>query len=172
MEARAHPAVVASMVVAAVAVTAAALVAIAYMLGWLPARASLATPVGFANPAQQATGVATDLALSPGESVVSPEEAPKAGAGAAPQPATPSYAKPAPPKPAMAKSALSRPAARKHASCANCGNIASITSYGRGEWDVRVRFADGSHETLRYREPPPFRLGERVRLEEGRLVRE
>lgn len=170
MEARAHPAVLASMVVAAVAVTAAALVAIAYMLGWLPAHASLATPVGIANPAQQTTGVATDLALSPGESVVNPEEAPKPGA--APQPVTPSYAKPAPPKPAIAKSAPPKAAARQHASCANCGNIASITSYGRGEWDVRVRFADGSHETLRYREPPPFRLGERVRLEEGRLVRE
>ena len=192
--ARAHPAVVVSMIVAAVAVTTAALVAIAYMLGWMPGRSQLGTPVGIANPAQQASGVATDLALSPGESVVVPSEAlpPSAAMPAAetPKPATPSYARPAPPAPkpalAPAKTALAKSAAKPpppqpappkssgppHRYCVNCGNIAAITTYGRGEWDVRVRFEDGSQETLRYREPPPFRLGDRVRLEEGRLQRE
>ena len=173
MEARVHPAVMISMVAAALAVTAAALVAIASMLGWIPSRASLSTPVGIANPAQQAAGVANDVALLPGESLVTPEESAKAGE---PKPATPSYVKPAnaAPKPAPSppKFAAAKPAGRQRAYCVNCGNIAAITAYGRGEWDVRVRFEDGSDETLRYREPPPFRVGERVRLEQGRLERE
>jgi hypothetical protein len=161
MEARAHPAVTISMVAAALAVTAAALVAIAYMLGWIPSRASLPTPVGIANPAQQATGVASDLALLPGESLVTTQEPAKA---AEPEPATPSYAKAAPAAP--------KRAVRQRAHCVSCGSIAAITARGRGEWEVRVRFEDGSDETLRYREPPPFHLGERVRLEQGRLERE
>lgn len=179
---RAHPAVVASVVAAGIAVTVAAFVAIAYMVGWVPARAPLAAPVGIANPAQQSTGIATDLALSPGESIVT---APPAA-----QPVTPSYAKPQPaaPKSAPAKpqqqkfSAPARPAAaprpaasppqQQAAHCVNCGSIAAITGYGRGEWDVRVRFQDGTSEVLRYRETPPFRLGDRVRLREGMLVRE
>jgi uncharacterized membrane protein len=79
-----------------VAFTVAALVAVAAMLGWIPAHSTLATPMGIANPAQQSTGIATDLSLSPGESVVTPPEPPK--------PATPSNAKPA-----------AKPAPRKHA---------------------------------------------------------
>ena len=172
---RAHPAVVASVIAAAIAVTVAAFVAIGYMVGWIPARSSLTTPVGIANPAQQATGVANDVALLPGESIVTPNEAAKANE---PKPVTPAYAKPAPaapkaaPKVAAARPAVAKPASRPRAYCVNCGNIAAITAYGRGEWDVRVRFEDGSDETLRYREPPPFHLGERVRLEQGRLERE
>ncbi len=176
--ARAHPAVVASIVVAAVAVTAAALVAIAYMLGWLPARAALPTPVGMASPAQQAAGTASDVALLPGETVVSPPEAqkPAATAPTTPRPTTPSYVKPqaSSAKPAKkAAAALPKTASASARSyCVNCGTIASVIPYGRGEWDVRVRFQDGSSETLRYREPPGLRAGERVRLEDGRLVRE
>lgn len=176
--ARAHPAVVVSIVIAAVAVTAAALVAIAYMMGWLPARGALPTPVGMAAPAQQAAGTASDLALLPGESVVSQAEAPKPAAPqpASPQPTTPSYAKPqaAPPKLAKKTPApTARPApapARNY--CVNCGTIAAVVAYGPGEWGVRVRFEDGSSEMLRYREPPRLRAGDRVRLEDGRLVRE
>jgi hypothetical protein len=53
--------------------------------------------------------------------------------------------------------------------CVNCGTIASIGSYA-GDWEVRVRFEDGSSQTLRYPERPPLRAGERVRLEDGRLL--
>jgi hypothetical protein len=35
---------------------------------------------------------------------------------------------------------------------------------------VRVRFEDGSSQTLRYPERPPLRVGERVHLEDGRLL--
>jgi hypothetical protein len=149
---RAHPAVVASVVAAAIATTVAAFVAIGYMAGWIPARGSLTTPVGIANPAQQSTGIANDLALSPGESVVTAPAAP-----------------PPPAKPAQKSAAPARP--QRSAHCVNCGSIAAITG-GRGEWVVRVRFQDGKSEVLRYREPPPFRLGDRVRLEQGKLERE
>jgi len=37
---------------------------------------------------------------------------------------------------------------------------------------VRVRFEDGSTETLRYAERPRLRIGERVHLEDGRLIPE
>ena len=55
--------------------------------------------------------------------------------------------------------------------CVNCGTIASIGSAG-GDWEVRVRFEDGSTETLRYADRPRLRIGERVHLEDGRLIPE
>ena len=53
----------------------------------------------------------------------------------------------------------------------NCGTIASIGSAG-GDWEVRVRFEDGTLETLRYPDRPRLRIGERVHLEDGRLIPE
>ena len=53
--------------------------------------------------------------------------------------------------------------------CVNCGAILSIAPAGP-DWEVRVRFDDGSGETLRYPERPSFRIGDRVHLEDGRLL--
>ena len=52
----------------------------------------------------------------------------------------------------------------------NCGTVTSITALEAGEWDVHVRFEDGSTETLRYRTRPGLRIGQRVLFEEGRLI--
>jgi hypothetical protein len=51
----------------------------------------------------------------------------------------------------------------------NCGSVTSIRS-SDGDWEVRVKFEDGSSETLRYPERPRFRLGDRVHMEDGRLL--
>jgi len=40
------------------------------------------------------------------------------------------------------------------------------------QWEVRVRFDDGSRETLRYYERPRLRVGDEVHLEDGRLLRD
>lgn len=199
--ARSHPAVIVSMVVAAVAVTVCALVAIAWMLGWVPSKATVTTPASVASPGQQVAGTVHDIHLLPGETLVTSPEPPKAAtpkaSAEAAKPATPQFAKvpePAPKKqapsrPAYAQSMPSRAAPSSPANpraeppitsferssrslCINCGTVASITFYSGSEWDVRVRFEDGSAETVRYRVRPPFRVGQRVRLEEGRLVAE
>jgi hypothetical protein len=188
---RSNRAVTVSIVVAAAAVTACALVAIAVMLGWTPSRSAStgSTPAVVTNDS---------VALAPGETLVAPAETPKrpeplmptysqpaspppapaeapasalpppsapppkaAPAQAAPQPRAPSYARAAPQR------APSTPASRSY--CENCGRVSTITAYP-GLWEVRVRFEDGSASTFRYRSPPPLRLGDRVRYEDDRLV--
>ena len=73
---------------AAGAVAACALVAIAWMMGWVGgANGSPPTPASLASPGQQVTGTAPGVAL-PGEPLVTDEP---------PKPATPSNAKPAQP---------------------------------------------------------------------------
>ena len=215
--ARSHPAALASIVIASVAVAALALVTIAYLLGWIPTRAALpSAPGSMASPGQQITGTEQQggLDLLPGETLVAPAEAPKPVVTAAePKPTTPHYAKPAPlesPKPAPAAKRpqppiYTRPGAPASSTsfaqvppsrgapskpdysrgeapitsferssrniCVNCGTIASIGSAG-GDWEVRVRFEDGTLETLRYPDRPRLRIGERVHLEDGRLIPE
>lgn len=184
--ARSHPAVVVSIVVAAVAVTACALVAIAYMLGWIP-RATAPSPMSVALPGSQVAGSMPDVALLPGESVVSAPEAytpPAARSGSpapsygapqavpavpAPSPAPAPAARAAPKKPAFARSDPPPPAARSF--CINCGTVAAIGNY-TGGWEVRVRFEDGSSDTLRYAERPRVRVGDKVYVENGRLIPE
>ena len=57
--------------------------------------------------------------------------------------------------------------------CVNCGVIVEAASEPRGAyWDVIVRYDDGTTQTLRYPERQEFRPGERVHLEDGRLVPE
>ncbi len=169
--ARAHPAAVISLVVAGLAVTACALVAIAYMLGWVPAGPQLpSAPTSMASPGQQVAGSAPDVALLPGETLVAPADAPAAMAlpSAAPEPARPS---PAPRRPHYTRSELA-PSTSERSSrdvCVNCGVVASIGSSGY-DWEVRVRFEDGSSETLRYPDRPPLRVGARVHLEDGRIL--
>jgi hypothetical protein len=78
-------------IVASVAVTACALVAIAYMFGWIGAHPPATTPASFALPGQQVSGTAPDVALSPGETLVNP--APPAPPARTPAPTIPSYAR-------------------------------------------------------------------------------
>ena len=214
--ARKHPAALASIVIASVAVTALALVTIAYLLGFVPAGGGASTPGSMAIPGQQIIGTVQQggLDLLPGETLVAPGDASTPAAPAsAPGPATPQYAKPAPlerasPAPATKKPPppiYTQPAAPSSSTgyaqvlpsraapskpnynrgdapaaslerstrdfCVNCGTIASIGSSG-GDWEVRVRFEDGSTETLRYPDRPRLRIGERVHLEDGRLIPE
>ena len=215
--ARRHPAALASILIAGVAVTALAIVTIAYLVGWIPTRGVLPSPPGsMAAPGQQITGTVQQggVDLLPGETLVVPAESPNPSTPrAGPKPATPQYAKPEPfepPKPAAAAAKKPLPiygqaavpsSSRSYAQglpsraapgtpnynraeppatslerstrniCVNCGTIASIGSSG-GAWEVRVRFEDGSLETLRYSDRPRLRIGERVHLEDGRLIPE
>lgn len=212
--ARKHPAALASIVIASVAVTALAFVTIAYLLGWIPTRGGLpSAPGSIAGTGQQLSGTVPQagLDLLPGETLVAPPEAQAPLSPVAqPRPTTPRYAKPAAleaPKPAAVpknlpppiytqppapstpyaqvlppRSAPGKPNYGRGAPptsferstsniCVNCGTIASIGS-AAGDWEVRVRFEDGSTETLRYPDRPRLRIGERVHLEDGRLIPE
>jgi hypothetical protein len=177
-----------SIITAAVAVTLCAVVAIAYMLGWLPARPQVATPLGMASPGQQVAGTAPGVALLPGETLVTPEPQ---RAPSTPGPTIPNYSRPAPaatplprdpaPEPSVrspaptatpaAKASTYARAAPQRTFCVNCGTVTSTTTYPDA-WEVRVRFEDGDLRTFRYRDPPNLRTGQRVRLEGDRLVRE
>jgi hypothetical protein len=177
-----HRVLVISAITAAVAVTLCALVAIAYMMGWLPSRAP------------QAAAISPTAALLPGETVVTPESAPapSTSAPSAPAPTTPNYsrtphpvdpvardpepkprpASPPPPKRTPAPKTPSYAAAPAQPTlCENCGTVTSTTAYP-DLWEVRVRFQDGTSQVVRYRTPPNFRIGQRVRLEDGRLMRD
>ncbi len=187
---RSHRAVVISVVVAAVAVTAFALVGIAALLGWVPGRLAGNSPSNIAPPGNPVVGTAADVALAPGETLVAP-----AGNPAAPAPLMPHYSSPASPPPAPAsrtvpedsatearpapvakpqpKAASARPQpsqASPPSACAHCGRVVSITTYPDMA-EVRVRFEDGTSRTLRSDVPAPWRIGDPVRLEHGRLAR-
>ena len=203
---RRHPAALASIVIASVAVTALAVVTIAYLLGWVPARGGLpSAPGGMAAPGQQVVGTVQQggVDLLPGETLVAPADGPTAapaapkrapleppGPAAAKKTPPPTYAPPpAPPSSTgyaqvlPSRAAPATPNYRRGEApltsferstrdiCVNCGTIASIGSAGE-DWEVRVRFEDGSTETLRYPDRPRLRIGERVHLEDGRLVPE
>src|SRR5258708_4300991 len=188
--ARGRPAVTASSVTAAVAVTLCALVAIAWMLGRVGTKGAPAPPASFASPGQQVAGTAPGVALLPGETLVGEEPAPPAKSGAPsrarpeqtaakkPEVAPPPAASAEPGEPAK-RVVPGRPnysraeiASRSRAPvCANCGTIEWIQP-GADGWEVRVRYDDGSGEVRRYDERPRFRRGDRVHLEEGRLLRD
>ena len=216
---RAHPAVIASVVFAAVMVALCALVAIAYMLGWVPPKAPARPAIAEAPRKAPANTDAANLGLLPGETLVVapeppaasiPKPAPPMPERKTPAPTTPSYSQPAapppsttpkspftlpqpsapPPAPAIAKlpsrAAPAAPVYRRddpadlplrsyersyRTVCVNCGTVAAIRPYG-DDWEVAVRFEDGTSETLRYPERPRIRVGQRVTLEDGRLVPE
>jgi hypothetical protein len=169
-----------AIVLASVAVAGFAAVAIAYMLGWVGARGSLPTsPASIATPGQQVAGTAPDMGLLPGESLVTMPEPPKS-AIAPPAPAQlPDASRPVPPPPkakAQPRSEttharIAPPPADLAEVCVNCGLVYSIEAQG-DFWDVVVHYGDGSSQTLRYPERPRLRAGQRVYLEDGRLVPE
>ena len=90
----------------------------------------------------------------------------------------------APPGPVAAPKAAPRPAPQRsrdevrdtyarstRSVCVNCGVVTSIEE-ANSRWDVRVRFDDGSRETLRYYDRPRVRVGDAVHVEDGRLFRD
>ena len=184
--ARGHPAVVASIVTAAIAVTLCALVAIAWMLGWVGTKGAPTSPASLASPGPQVAGTAPGVALLPGETLVTDEPAPKPVAPSTEKPAPAKSPEAAPPfttlaspplpvirnTPATPNYSRAEVAARPgRAVCVNCGTIESIRPSGDG-WEVRVRYDDGSGEVRRYDDRPYLRRGDRVRLEDGRLLRD
>ncbi len=185
--ARGYPAVVASIVTAAIALTLCALVAIAWMLGWVGTKGAPPSPASFASPGQQIAGTAPGVALLPGETLVTEEPATKSEAPSAmklalasaksPEVAPPFTTLASPPLPAI-RNTPSTPnysraeiEARPRAVCVNCGTVDWIQPSGDG-WELRVRYDDGSGEVKRYDERPRLRRGDRVRLEQGRLLRD
>jgi hypothetical protein len=53
-------------------------------------------------------------------------------------------------------------------SCGQCGTVTEVSPY-IDQWDVHVRFQDGTRRVLRYPQPPNVSRGDRVVLENGRL---
>ena len=191
---KANRTVVATVVVAAAAVALLALVGVARLLGWNPAAAPPAPPVIAGPPAPQVATAGVDLL--PGETLVEPASTPPRADPMMPTYSPPAAPKPAPPaepepvgKPPAPPVRVERPVERypvpvrpryahptdptddwprSAATCRNCGTVTGIVTYSDA-WEVRVRLEDGDGRVVRYRTRPPWRLGERVRLENGRL---
>ncbi len=177
---KSNRAVVVSVIAAAVSVTLLCLVGIALMLGWVGGPRAPIAPVIVSMPAKATTPSPPAVALIPGETLVTPAEAtppmaaPAAAPAAAPlprtrtepaprpRPATPSYARPG-------ESQSPRPA--RKLVCRTCGTVTAIATFP-DLWEVRVRLEDGASFSVRYPSPPTLRVGDRVRLANGRLERE
>ncbi len=165
---RSHPAVVASLAIAGIAVAVCALLAIAYFVGWLPtSRApSASVPASEARPAAKAPQTArtqSGVVLLPGETLVTPPDpmpapapAPNAAPTSAPDrppafPAAPRYARPAPtpPPPPIAKPSPRpppqysreerRPDSYDRSTRSVCLNCGVVTAITRGDYDWEVR---------------------------------
>ena len=182
---------VAPKVIGGIAFAACALLAIAYFLGWLtPGKPTLPAPPTAKAPAQPQTATTqSGVVLLPGETLVAPPDPVPAPAPATPAPAaakpapaptTPRYTKPKPPvvaRDAPPPRQYSREERRNsydrstRSVCVNCGVVTSITRRDY-DWEVRVRFDDGSREVLRFYDRPRVEMGDTVRLEDGRLVRD
>jgi hypothetical protein len=216
---RHHRAVVYAAIAAAIAVAACALVAIAWMLGWVPSRH--ASP-----PVSSRASLDAAETLAPGETLVT---APAAAARH--EPLMPTYSQPTPPPPApiaadppVERPALATAPARKPATtrpperrdvqvnpdapgndptaplrtgqldryryaeadapaprapsyvrrdryaAIPTGVVSTITSYDPELWDVRVRLDAGGSHIFRFRNIPPFHIGDRVRIDGSRLM--
>ena len=180
----------ASIVAAGFAFVLFCLIAISVVMGWI-GPAPVVPPVPKIVPAKprivQGSG---ELGLEPGESVVQPPADPTRRPppapprrSEAPRPPLlmPPYGKPATP-PGPRELPQRRYAEVPHptdpndpwpqpVTCGTCGTVHSITVYP-DLYEVRVRFDDGARRTLRYQKAPRWRVGDRVRLENGRLVRD
>ena len=177
------------------------MLAIAYFVGWLPSGkpempASQAAKQAPAKP--KTATMQSGVVLLPGETLVAPPDPvppapatpPAPAAKPAPAPAEPKYTRPKPPPviarepsvvprepPPVIARETPRPPPRTsyerstRSVCVNCGVVTSITR-GDYDWEVRVRFDDGSREILRYYDRPRVSVGDEVHLENGRLVRD
>ena len=74
------------------------------------------------------------------------------------------------PAPAPALAAAPAPQASR-ASCAGCGEVIAVTIWPDVA-EIRARLQDGSVHTFRGPVPAPWHVGDRVRSEGGRLVRD
>jgi hypothetical protein len=103
--------------------------------------------------------------------------APPPRAGPAPAPTPPATLAPSPaampapaPQPVTPRFTRAEVASSQAASyCPRCGEVVALTVWPDMS-EVRVRFADGSTHTVRQAGPARFRIGDRVRAENGRLV--
>jgi len=182
-----------AMTVAGLAMGLCALAGIAYYMGWGPfsrppeiALAPRAAPAAAAKAPSH-----PDVPLLPGESLVSPPDPVAAPAPAPPIPApapAPAAKKPSPPqytKPPERKPApvvAKRPPPPRpqpetsfersaRSVCGNCGVVTGMTRHDY-DWEVRVRFDDGTRKALRSYDRPRVEIGDSVHLEDGRLVRD
>jgi hypothetical protein len=110
------------------------------------------------------------VVLMPGETLVAPP-----GPVNSPRPTpVPAPAKPAPARVPQSTSEETRRDSYARSSRSVCVNCAVVTAIDRGEaqWEVRLRFDDGTRETLRLHERPRVRVGDAVHVEDGRLFRD
>lgn len=193
--------VIVSVVVAAVAVTLLCLVGIAAILGLVGPRSQDPPAVAAVKLAQKSARTPPPVALVPGETLVAPAEAPATPAAPAAE-AKPAEAKspdaklseskparPAQPrKPRNEAQRAPRPSNPNYARaephpgdpsdpwprklvCRTCGTVTAIATFP-DLWEVRVRLDDGASFSVRYPNPPGLRVGDKVRLTDGRLARE
>ena len=117
------------------------------------------------NTARIESGVVlmpNETLVAPAGPTAAPKAAPKATPAPAPRP-TPQYSREDRQRDTYARSSRSV--------CINCGVVTDIEPAGE-RWEVRVRFEDGSRQTVRYYERPRLRVGDAVHLEDGRLLRD
>jgi hypothetical protein len=81
-------------------------------------------------------------------------------------PAPPQYARPVPHHPTDPDDDWPQ-----GAPCRACGTVTAIATFP-DLWEVRVRFDAGGSRIVRFPTAPPYRIGDRVRLANGRLERE
>ena len=225
---RSNRIVVAAVLAACVTVAICALVAIAYMLGWVGHREARKVAAASTPAAQQAAVSSAAEGLEPGETLVEPATTP-----ARPPILFPTYSSPTPPPPAPPASAVDpptgvpkspylqapRPAPAPPAApapapapippmatspldarprrdeprreeryaeevrpprderrgisrfCANCAVVTAVSQYV-DEWEVHLRFSDGTRRRIHFDRPPPVTRGDRVFFENGRLYLE
>ena len=186
----------ASAIAAAVGFALFCLVGGAVLMGWIGPGVR---PAKVLPPQAAARTQANEMGLSPGETVVSAAEVPVPPPAKA-EPPAPKAAVPkrphkrhhAEPRAAPAESA-GKDFTRAHSqspavaqasphptdtddkwpqpACGNCGAVQSIRVFP-DLWEVRVRFDDGGHRTIRYSRPQHWRVGDRIRYEDGHLVPE
>jgi hypothetical protein len=62
--------------------------------------------------------------------------------------------------------------------CRDCGVVVSVkqlelksrTAKSASQYQVRVRMSDGTEKTVTYTTPPAWKAGDRIRLQNGRVV--
>ena len=221
---RSNRIVFAAVVGACVTVAICALVAVAYMLGWVGHREARKAAAASTPAAQQAAVASAADGLEPGETLVEPATAPPR-----PEILFPKYSTPTPPPPAPPASAVDPPTGvpkspylpgpkpvpapappapvppmatvpfdpprplrddprrgeeryaeevrppreereRRGGSrfCANCAVVTAVTQYV-DEWEVHLRFSDGTRRRIHFDRPPPVARGDRVFIEDGQL---
>ena len=113
--------------------------------------------------------IESGVVLLPGETLVVPP-GPVSTPRAAPAPAPPK----APPRSPQYTAEETRRDSYSRSSRSICVNCAVVTAIDRSDsqWEVRLRFDDGTRETLRLYERPRVRVGDAVHVEDGQLFRD